>query len=104
MSAQELGNWMTFCEAEPIGQQRADINNALLCMVVANSSGNYKRVKRLSEFLPFSKAHSAELAAAKKSDVAASFHAAFSKATQRLKVISITAKRPDNGIPWQARS
>lgn len=52
MPASEYIGWQAFYSIFPFSEERADIRNALLCMVVANTSGNLKRATKMTDFLP----------------------------------------------------
>jgi hypothetical protein len=113
MSAEELSDWMVFASHEPIGGIRDDFNAAQIAASVYNASGNFKQARKVTDFMPFLKAHDPIKDAAvarrggkfKQNKVATDLFIAFNKATARLRVHAVKAQRPtDGGLPRNPRS
>jgi hypothetical protein len=57
MSSSELSGWRAFYQAEPFGEQRADVRAALVCKVLADIARAFAKGKgpepRIEDFMPF---------------------------------------------------
>lgn len=51
MSSRELSEWMAFSSIEPFGEVREDYRAGLICSVIANASGNYKKHLKPDDFI-----------------------------------------------------
>ena len=49
MSATQFRRWMDYAQAEPFGEERADLRSAIVAMTVANSAGGKTKV---GDFMP----------------------------------------------------
>lgn len=49
MSGAQLRGWMEFAQADPFGDERADLRSAIIAMTVANAAGGKTKVE---DFMP----------------------------------------------------
>jgi len=52
LPASEIEYWREFYSIFPFPQDRQEIQTALLATVIANTSGNVKKAKKIEDFLP----------------------------------------------------
>lgn len=56
MSSLELSEWIAYDRISPIGREdRADLRNAITCMVIANVNRTRSTPFEISDFMPYSK-------------------------------------------------
>ena len=54
IDAAEFGAWQAFYRLEPFGEERADLRNAMLCLLVASFGGSKRgRKPKLADFMLF---------------------------------------------------